>query len=316
MQIFDLFYFSTMEKVVITGGSGLIGVSLTHLLIREGYEVVHLTRDKNSLCGVRTYLWDTKRNYIEEGALDNASHVIHLAGSSIAGGKWTEERKRSIINSRTKTAALLFRKVQEKKIQLKSFISASGISYYGTLTSDQIFTENDLPATDSKKDFASRCVLEWENEVDRFSLITRVVKLRTGIVLDFHGGALQKIYGPMQWGMGAALGNGKQWMPWIHIEDICRMYLFALKNNIEGSFNAVAPTHISNKGFVQILATITKHRLLFPNVPIFLLRMMFGEMANIVLEGSRVSSEKIEQVGFKFEFPELKEALINLNKHQ
>lgn len=301
-----------MEKVVITGGSGLIGVSLTKLLVNEGYEVVHLTRDKNSLCGVKTYLWDTKRNYIEEGALENASHIIHLAGSSIAGGKWTEERKRSIINSRTKTAALLFGKVKEMNIQLKSFISASGISYYGTLTSDRIFTENNFPATDSKNDFASRCVLEWENEVDKFSTITRVVKLRTGIVLDFHGGALQKMYEPMQWGMGAALGNGKQWMPWIHIQDMCQMYLFALKNNMEGSYNAVAPSHVTNKGFIQTLAAVTKHRLLFPNVPVFLLKMMFGEMANIVLEGSRVSSEKIEQAGFKFDFPELKTALIDL----
>lgn len=303
-----------MEKVVITGGSGLIGVALTKLLLKEGYEVVHLTRDKNSLSGVRTYLWDTKRNYIEEGALENTSHIIHLAGSSIARGKWTEERKRSIINSRTKTAAFLFQKVKENNISLKSFISASGISYYGTITSDKIFKEDDLPVTESNNDFASRCVLEWEKEVENFSSLTRVVKLRTGIVLDFQGGALQKMYEPMEWGFGAALGTGKQWMPWIHINDMCRMYLFALKNNIEGNYNAVAPSHATNKEFIQTLAKVTKHRLLFPNVPVFLLRMMFGEMANIVLEGSRVSSKKIESQGFEFNFPELKEALVDLKK--
>lgn len=303
-----------MQKIVITGGSGLIGVELTKLLLKEGYEVVHLTRDKNSLCGVRTFLWDTKRNYIGDGALENASHIIHLAGSSIAGGKWTEERKRSIINSRTKTAAFLFQKVKENNISLKSFISASGISYYGTITTDKIFTEDDFPVTDAKNDFASRCVLEWEKEVDKFSSITRVVKFRTGIVLDFHGGALEKMYQPMQWGLGAALGTGKQWMPWIHINDMCRMYLFALKNNIQGSYNAVAPAHANNKEFIQTLAKVTYHRLLFPNVPVFLLRIMFGEMANIVLEGSRVSSKKIESQGFEFHFPELKEALVDLKK--
>ncbi len=301
-----------MEKIIITGGSGLIGVALTKLLLSEGYDVVHLTREKNSLCAVRTYLWDTKRNYIEEGALENVAHIIHLAGSSIAGGKWTEERKRSIINSRTKTAAFLLRKIKEENIQLKSFISASGISYYGTVTSDRIFSEDDLPITSSKDDFASRCVIEWEKEVDKFSEICNVVKLRTGIVLDFNGGALQKMYAPMQWGLGAALGTGKQWMPWIHMEDLCKLYLFVLQKNVSGVFNATAPEHVTNEKFIRILASVTKHRLLFPKVPTFLLRFMFGEMSKIVLEGSRVSSKKMEQAGFCFEFPELNKALEDL----
>lgn len=294
-----------MQKILITGGSGLIGVPLTKLLVKEGFEVAHLTREKNSLCGVRTYLWDTRKNFIEDGALENTSYIIHLAGTNIGGGRWTEERKKSIVKSRTKTAEFLLQKVKEKNIPLKAFISASGTSYYGTVTSDKIFTEEDTFGND----FAAQCVVEWEKSVKRFSEICRVVKLRTGIVLDKNGGALQKMYGPMQWGIGSALGSGKQWMPWIHIDDICKMYLFALKNDISGSYNAVAPEHINNEQFISSLAKVTRHKLILPKVPSFLLRWIFGEMAMIVLEGSRISDEKIKKEGFTFEYPELYKSL-------
>ena len=297
-----------MQKILITGGSGLIGVSLTKLLVKEGYEVTHLTREKNSLCGVRTYLWDTRKKFIEAGALENTSYIIHLAGTNIGGGRWTDERKNSIVKSRTKTAEFLFQKVKEKNIPLKAFISASGISYYGTVTSDNIFNEEDTFG----KDFAAQCVVEWEKSVDRFSEICRVVKLRTGIVLDKNGGALQKMFAPMQWGIGSALGTGKQWMPWIHIDDICKMYLFVLKNDLSGIFNAVAPEQVTNEQFIRTLAKVTRHRLLMPKVPAFLLRWIFGEMAIIVLEGSRVSGEKIQKQGFIFGYSELNKALVSI----
>ncbi len=297
-----------MQKILITGGSGLIGVQLTKLLIKEGFEVAHLTREKNSLCGVRTYLWDTRKNFIEDGALENTSYIIHLAGTNIGGGRWTEERKKSIVKSRTKTADFLLQKVKEKNIRLKAFLSASGTSYYGMVTSDTIFTEEDTFGND----FAAQCVVEWEKSVDRFSEICRVVKLRTGIVLDKNGGALQKMYGPMQWGIGSALGTGKQWMPWIHIDDICKMYLFALKNEMAGVFNAVAPEHITNEQFIRTLAKVTRHRLIMPKVPAFLLRWIFGEMAIIVLEGSRISGEKIQRQSFTFSYSELNNAVVSL----
>lgn len=299
-----------MEKVVITGGSGLVGIPLTRLLLENGYEVVHLTRKKNSKAGVNTFLWDYKSDFIEEGALENASHIIHLAGESIAGGRWTTERKKAILESRTKTAEFLLSKVMEKKVQLKSFISASGISYYGTVTTENIFKEEDPQGSD----FAAQVVIDWEKSVEKFNSICRVVKFRTGIVLDVRGGALKKMYGPVKWGIGSPLGSGKQYIPWIHIDDMCAMYLFALKNEISGNYNAVSSEHITNGAFIKAVGKASHHWVWAPKVPKFLLRLLFGEMSMVVLEGSRISNEKIKKEGYKFSFPDLKDALEDLFK--
>lgn len=297
-----------MEKVVITGGSGLVGIPLTKLLVKNGYEVVHLTRKKNSKAGVTTFLWDYQTDFIEEGALENASHIIHLAGESIGEGRWTNNRKKAILESRTKTAEFLLKKVKEKNIPLKSFISASGISYYGTVTSTTIFKEENPEGND----FASQVVIEWEKSVEKFKDICRVVKLRTGIVLDLKGGALKKMYGPIKWGIGSPLGTGNQFIPWIHIDDMCEMYFFAIKNNISGSYNAVAPEHATNEEFIKMVGKVSGHKIWIPKVPAFLLRLIFGEMAIIVLNGSRISCEKIEKEGFQFKFRELKKGLENI----
>jgi len=297
-----------MEKIVITGGSGLVGIPLTKLLIENGYEVVHLTRKKNSKAGVTTFLWDYKNDFIEEGALENASHIIHLAGESIADGRWTNERKKAILDSRTKTAEFLLKKVIEKNVRLKSFISASGISYYGTVTTPNIFKEEDLQGSD----FAAQVVIEWEKSAEKFNSICRVVKLRTGIVLDLNGGALKKMYGPVKWKIGSALGTGKQYIPWIHIDDICEMYLFSLKNDISGSYNSVAPEHATNEEFIKMVGKVSGNKIWMPKVPVFILRLLFGEMSMIVLEGSRISCEKMEKEGFKFKFPNLKQGLENI----
>lgn len=297
-----------MEKVVITGGSGLIGTPLTQLLIKQGYEVVHLSRRKNLHASVPTFLWDYEKNRIEDGALENATHIIHLAGESIAGGRWTTERKKSILESRTKTAELLFDKVKEKNISLKSFISASGISYYGTVTTENIFQEEDPQGND----FAAQVVIEWEKSVEKFNSICRVVKFRTGIVLDLRGGALKKMYGPVKWGIGSPLGSGKQYIPWIHSDDMCAMYLFALKNEISGNYNAVSSEHITNGVFIKAVGKASHHWVWAPKVPKFLLRLLFGEMSMVVLEGSRISNEKIKKEGFVFQFPELIAALKSL----
>jgi uncharacterized protein (TIGR01777 family) len=157
-------------------------------------------------------------------------------------------------------------------------------------------------------------VVEWEKSADLFKEICRVVKLRTGIVLDLNGGALPKMYSPIKWGIGSPLGTGKQYVPWIHIDDICAMYLFALKNDIAGSYNAVAPEHATNEEFIRMVGKVSGHKIWMPKVPVFLLRFLFGEMSMIVLEGSRISSEKIIKEGFQFKFPELKKALEDLFK--
>ncbi len=293
------------EKIVITGGSGLIGIQLTALLLQEGYEVVHLTRSKNSRSGVKTYLWNHRNNYIEPGALDGASYIIHLAGAGIADSKWTDKRKQLIINSRTSTANCLLRHVKTHNIPLKAFLSASGINCYGSHTAETIYTEDDPFATD----FTGECVRLWEESVFQFENICRTAAFRIGVVFDKEGGALTKLEKPIQFGVGAALGSGKQYIPWIHANDVSRLFLFGLRNNISGAYNAIANEHITNRELTKAIGKALKIPVILPNVPAFVLRVMFGEMAALILEGSRASNTKITQAGFEFKYPDLQSAL-------
>ncbi|MEM9052484.1 MAG: TIGR01777 family oxidoreductase, partial [Bacteroidota bacterium] len=219
---------------------------------------------------------------------------------------WSEARKKVIIDSRVETANLLFEKVKKVNPPLKTFISASGISYYGLVTSDKIFIESDEPSSD----FIGECCVLWEHAADQFSGITRVVKLRTGIVLSKNGGALEKIAQPIKFGAGAPLGSGKQWVPYIHIEDLCQIYLKALEDeNWNGVYNAVNGDQVTNSQLTKAVAQTLKKPLWLPKVPSFVLKMVFGEMANLILEGSRVSAEKVNSEGFSFEHQILEDSL-------
>lgn len=292
--------------VLITGGTGLIGQRLTKLLVAENYHVTQLTRLKNSLCGVKTYVWDYRNKFLEKDALTGVDYIIHLAGAGIADEKWTPHRKKVIIESRRGSTNFLHEQVLAQNIHLKAFISASGINYYGAITSDQIYTEDDPAASD----FTAVCVKEWEKAVHQFQPLCRTVKLRTGVVLTKEGGALAKLATPIGFGVGAALGTGQQWVPWIHIDDICRMYLFALENEqISGEYNAIASEHINNAQMTKVVAKALKRPLFLPNVPEFILRKMFGEMSALVLNGSRASNEKITTAGFEFKYAKMEDAL-------
>ncbi len=296
-------------KVLISGGSGLIGIELTKKLIQNGIEVTHLTRAKNSKAGVKTYVWDWKKKYLEENALDGVTHIVHLAGAGIADKAWTMERKRLIVKSRVLTARLLLEEVKEQNIPLKAFVSASGIGYYGATTSDKIYTETDKRGDD----FVAECCVQWENAADQFESICRVVKFRTGIVLDKNGGAVEKIADTIKKGIGAPIGTGRQFMPWIHIEDMVEMYYQSIMNeSISGEYNAVASQHSNNIEFTEALAKSLGKKLWLPKVPSFVIKLMFGEMAAIVLEGSKVSNRKILETGFEFKHNDLEEALKSL----
>lgn len=300
------------EIVLITGANGLIAKELAKK-IGNDYDVRFLTRKKRQ---ANEYEWDLKKKTIDESALENVSHIIHLAGANISEKRWTAERKKELIASRVDSAALLRNTLRKKEIKLKSFISASGINFYGTLTTEKIYSENDPPGYD----FLSEVVVLWERAADHFkeqNLAERVVKLRTAVVLSEKEGALKKMLPPIQYGIGSALGSGKQYMPWIHIEDICSIYEFALKNKtFHGAYNAVSPQHATNSELTKEIAEVLKKRLFMPNVPAFVLKLLFGELANAILEGSRASSEKIQNTGFQFKFPNLKEALKDLLKTQ
>lgn len=300
------------EIVLITGANGLITKELAKKISND-YEVRFLTRKKRQ---ANEYEWDLKKGTIDESALENVSHIIHLAGANISEKRWTAERKKELIASRVDSATLLRNALRKKEIKLKSFISASGINFYGTKTTEKIFSENDPPG----HDFLSEVVVLWERAADHFkehNLADRIVKIRTAVVLSEKEGALKKMLPPIQYGIGSALGNGKQYMPWIHIEDICSIYEFALKNTgFHGAYNAVSPQHATNAELTQKIAEVLKKPLFMPNVPAFVLKMLFGELASAILEGSRASSQKIQNAGFHFKFPDLKDALRDLLKTQ
>lgn len=287
-------------KVLISGGTGLIGKALTKKLEQKGYDVAILSRNpkKNN-----EYKWSVNDNYIDEKALENTEYIIHLAGAGIADKRWTTSRKKELINSRVKTATLLYNKVLEHKTPLKKFISASGIGYYGAITVDTIFTEKDKP----ENDFISKICKKWEAAALQFEeQHIPIAILRTGVVLTKTGGALQKMNTPL---FLSALGNGKQYMPWIHINDLCNLYITAIENkNFTGIYNAVAPEHQTNESFTKKLSEVIKKPVLPFNAPSFVLKTALGEMAYILLKGSRVSSDKTKKI-FTFNYPDLQSAL-------
>lgn len=298
------------EIVLITGAGGLIARELSKQL-ENNYTVRFLTRKKKH---DHEFEWDLSKGTIDGKALEGISHVIHLAGANISEKRWTDERKKELISSRIDSAGLILKSLEQKSIRFKSFISASGINYYGTETTEKIFAEEDGPGND----FLSDVVVQWEKAADVFkerNIAERVIKFRTAVVLSEKDGALKKMLPTIKMGIGSPLGTGKQYMPWIHIKDICSMYEFALKNpEMEGAFNAVAPEHITNKELTETIAQVLKKPLFMPNVPAFVLKLVFGELSDAVLKGSRASSEKILETGFRFEFPDLKKALEDLLK--
>ncbi|RLJ99724.1 hypothetical protein C8N27_2393 [Tenacibaculum discolor] len=299
----ECLFLSTMATILITGGTGLIGKELTKKLTSKGHVVNILTRTpkKNN-----EFRWNVKESFIDKDAFNNVSHIIHLAGAGIADKRWTNERKKELINSRVKTANLLFNKVQEYQVPLEKFISASGIGYYGAVTSDKVFTEKDKP----ENDFISKICVKWENAALQFEQIDiPVTILRTGVVLSKNGGALQKMNTPL---FLSALGNGKQYMPWIHVDDLCELYSKAIEDkDFNGIFNAVAPEHQTNESFTKLLGKSINKPVLPMNAPSFILKTALGEMAYILLKGSRVSSKKTNS-NYTFIFPTLKTALTNI----
>ena len=293
-----------MVTVLISGGTGLIGKHLQQKLLEKNYQVKILTRNPKA---ENEFRWNIKENYIDETAFENVTYIIHLAGAGIADKRWTTERKKELINSRVKSANLLFKKVKELEIPLQNFVSGSAIGYYGAITSDKIFKEKDKPAND----FISEICTKWEKSVLQFqTLKIPTTILRTGIVLSKNGGALEKMNTPL---FLSALGTGNQFMPWIHIDDLCNLFIKAIKDNsFTGIYNAVAPEHQTNKSFTKTLGKVLKKSVLPMNAPSFVLKTALGELAYLLLNGSRVSSDKIKNSGFEFQYKTLEEALQNL----
>jgi uncharacterized protein len=291
-----------MSKILITGGTGLVGTRLAELLLDKKHEVAILTRNPKEK---NEFKWDISKEYIDKKAFENVDYIIHLAGAGIADERWTDNRKKIIINSRVDSANLIYNNIKKLKINLKGFISASGIGFYGASTTETIFKENDKAGND----FLGDVCVKWENAAHQFKNLNIPVSIfRTGVVLSDNGGALDKMITPII----SPLGSGKQYMPWIHIDDLCEMYIDALNEGFEGIYNAVAPEHHNSKSFSKILAKKVGKPFIGINVPSFMLKLLFGDMSIILLEGSRISAKKIEKQNFTFRFPKLSNALDDL----
>lgn len=312
-----------MQNVLITGGSGLIGTRLSEILLEKGFSVSHLGRKKVTEIQVRVgnpkaakssikmYHWDIEHGMIDEDALLQADYIIHLAGAGIADENWSDTRKKEIIDSRTKSIALITKALKTIPHKIKSFVSASGIGFYGADTGDEPISEQHTAGVD----FVADCCIQWEaaaNEIQNLGI--RTVKLRTGIVLSEKGGALPKLTKPVRWGVGAALGTGKQWQSWIHLDDLCELYIKALTDErMTGFYNAVAPNPVTNHELTKLSAEVLKCPFWMPNIPAFALKIVFGEMAVIVLGGNYILNKRIaSETDFQYQFPKVRQALEDL----
>jgi uncharacterized protein len=298
------------SSILITGGTGLIGKYLTSVLLSEGYKVCHLSRNAGQSGNIRVFEWNPEQNIADPSAFDGIDCIIHLAGANIGEKRWTENRRKEIVKSRVDSARLLFNIVSNNRIPLKTFISASAAGYYGSVTSDIIHSEEDMPGTD----FLGTTCKKWEDAADLFAdKGIRTVKIRTAVVLEKNDSALSKLMLPARFGFLVQTGNGRQYMPWIHIIDLCNIYLKAIRDeNMSGPYNAVSPQHTTHKEFIRTLAREMNCPVFPVHVPEFVLRIILGNMSDVILKGSRVSSVKTETAGYIFRYPVLEEALKNI----
>lgn len=299
-----------METVVIAGGTGLIGQHLSHLLRGAGFEVLHVSRKANPNAEFPTFAWNPSEGSLDITAFERADFIINLAGAGIADKPWTAARKRLIIESRTQSAALIEQFLRRNKHHVKAYFAASAIGYYGNRAADEYLAENAAIG----KGFLAESTAEWEKATQKIAQLgIRTVAFRIGIVLSTQGGALEKMLISFRFLLGTYFGNGKAFCSWIHIEDLSNLLLFAIQNNtINGIYNAVAPNPVTNYDLTVAIRNALKRPALLIPAPAFALRLAMGELADVVLHGSRVSANKILAAGFKFKFSNATEALINL----
>lgn len=299
-----------MKKILIAGGTGFVGKHLISFLAEKGYSINVLTRKQgsNSSGNIQFFQWDIEKEYIDKKAFENVDTIINLTGANIGEKRWTEKRKSEIINSRIKSIDLLYRYVSEDNFNINTFVSSSAVGFYGAVTTNEIFKET----SKSGNDFLASVCQIWENTAMKFNdLGIRTVILRNGVIIGKNGGIYQKLSPSAKLGINVSLGSGKQYLPWIDIRDLVRLYEFILSNSkISGIYNTVSSEQITMNDFSKTLLKSFDKKSIFPNAPAFIIRLLFGKMSAMLLEGSRVSNEKLKGIGFSFEFDTIEKPLL------
>ena len=301
-----------MSTILIAGGSGLVGKRLSTLLKDQGHEVLHLSRHADPKAAFPTSAWDPAKGRIDESVVARADVVINLAGAGIADARWTAARKQLIMDSRVQSAYTLLKALKNTG-KATVYLSAAAVGYYGN-SGDQVMEETAPPG----QGFLPESCTVWEKAIQGIAASgIRTVGLRIGIVLSVQGGALEKMLLPLRFGVNTYFGNGSQWYSWIHIDDVCRLFIHAMENaKMNGIYNAVAPNPATNLQFAKTLGKAWAGPSLLLPAPAFALRLAMGEMADVVLTGQRVSAKKTLATGFAFQFPELEGALVDVLKRK
>ena len=299
-----------MKKIVISGGSGLIGSALALKLVNKGYEVVILTRSgnwKKSVNGLRFVQWDAKNSGEWESEMDGADSVVNLAGENIGGGLWTKKRIYRILNSRLSGGKALVSAIKKCSNKPALFIQASAIGVYGI--SETLKMDENSPLGD---DLLSGIARQWEGSSKDIELsgVKRAI-IRTGVVLDLKEGAFPLVLLPYRIFFGGRLGSGRQWFSWIHLKDEVDAIVYIIENKLEGVFNLTAPNPVTNNELGKIISKVTKRPNWFP-IPGFFLRLLLGEMSTLVLDGQQVMPGRLIKAGYKFNFEQIEPALRDL----
>jgi uncharacterized protein (TIGR01777 family) len=304
-----------MQTILITGGTGMVGQSLTNVLLAKGYQVIVLTRQQkqSSRAHFSFAQWDLNKGWIDPAAIAAADYIIHLAGEGVADKRWTAARKKAILDSRVNSSALLVKALKEHPNKVKAIVAASAIGWYGPDNEKSTasgFVETDL--VDSS--FLGDTCRQWEESMHPVKALgIRLITIRIGIVFNKMGGALAEFMKPAKLGAAAILGDGQQMVSWIHQQDLNRLMLFTLETEqVEGVYNAVAPDPVNNAILTKAIAS-RFHTWAIPfHVPSFILKIMLGEMSVEVLKSAKVSASKIIAAGFKFDYASMDEALDDL----